>query len=341
MPKSLDINEFIFSSFGNNVIIDVRSPKEFLQGHIPNAINIPLFDNDERAEVGTIYKQKGKQEAISRGLEIVGPKMATIANTALSLAKDNTIYVHCWRGGMRSGSVAWLLELYGLKVFTLKGGYKSFRKTVLHSFTKQYPFVVLGGKTGSGKTLILNKLLQLNQQVIDLEGLAHHKGSAFGALGETPPPSQEHFENKLACQLICADLLKPIWVEDEGRMIGKKVIPEGIWNQIRTAKILHINLPFEERVKYLVAEYGKFSKQELEASILKITKRLGSQQTKESIEALNNGDLATTCRLCLHYYDKTYHHGLLQREKSTVLELDFDTLNVDDIAETLKQNILT
>lgn len=335
MPVSLDIEKFVTASLSNMPVIDVRSPREFEHGHIAGAINIPLFNNEERAEVGTLYKQKGKQEAIQRGLEIVGPKMASISAQGLNLAKDKTIYVHCWRGGMRSGSVAWLLELCGLKVFTLKGGYKAYRKFAFHIFTQNYSFVVLGGRTGSGKTLVLNKLKDKNQQIIDLEHLAHHKGSAFGALGEKLPPSQEQFENNLAIQLFALDKLKPIWIEDEGRLIGTKVVPENIWNQMREANLFHINIPFEDRVAYLVKEYGKFPLKDLEDSILKITRRLGPQQTKECLEALHRGDLDTTCRMCLYYYDKTYTHGLLKRDKEKVREINFSHADFDLITDTL------
>jgi tRNA 2-selenouridine synthase len=176
-------------------MLDVRSPGEFARGHIPGAQNIPLFDNEGRAEVGTIYKQKGKQPAILRGLELVGPNMATMAERGRLTAIDNTVFVHCWRGGMRSGSVAWLLESYGVKVFTLKGGYKAFRRYMQQQFEAPKNLLVLGGRTGSQKTTWLHALQGDGEQVIDLEGLACHKGSSFGMLGEHPQPTQEQFEN--------------------------------------------------------------------------------------------------------------------------------------------------
>ncbi|HEX7413037.1 MAG TPA: tRNA 2-selenouridine(34) synthase MnmH, partial [Bacteroidia bacterium] len=258
MPTILDIQKFLQQAAGANSIIDVRTPKEFEQGHIPGAINLPLFSNEERVVVGTTYKQQGRQPAILKGLEFVAPKMIDIVSKTQSFAKDNTLFVHCWRGGMRSGSVAWLLELYGLKVFTLKGGYKSFRRYVLNSFAKEYNLLILGGKTGSAKTLVLEKLIELNEQVVNLEKLAAHKGSAFGALGEKAQPSQEQFENELATVLQTIVSEKPIWMEDESRLIGNKVIPTELWNQMRLAKTICINLPFEARVEYLTEEYGKF-----------------------------------------------------------------------------------
>lgn len=333
MPTSIDINTFLQQSA--NAVIDVRTPKEFEQGHIPGAVNIPLFSNEERVVVGTLYKQQGKQPAILKGLEFVGPKMMEIINKAQSCVKDNTLYVHCWRGGMRSGSVAWLLELYGIKVFTLKGGYKSFRRYVLESFAKQYNLLILGGKTGSAKTLVLERLTLLDEQVINLEKLAAHKGSAFGALGENKQPSQEQFENELATALQTIDKEKPLWLEDESRLIGNKVIPHGLWTQMRLAKTLCMNIPFEDRVEYLTEEYGKFPIEELKVSIEKITKRLGHQQAQHALLALEEGDLRTTCRICLLYYDKSYQHGMNKREKTSVEQINFDRLNIDSITKEL------
>jgi tRNA 2-selenouridine synthase len=339
LPTAIDIQKFIEQSSITNSIIDVRTPKEFEQGHIPGAANFPLFSNEERVIVGTLYKQQGKQAAILKGLEFVGPKMADIVTKAQLLAKDNIIYVHCWRGGMRSGSVAWLLELYGLKVFSLKGGYKSFRNFTLSSFDKTFNLRVLGGKTGSGKTDILNKLTELGEQVIDLEKIASHKGSAFGALGEKNQPSQEQFENELAYFMRNINSTTPLWIEDESRLIGNKVIPERLWEQMRTAKTICIDVSFEDRVEYLTKEYGKFSTEQLKESVIKITKRLGHLQAKNALNALDENDLKTTCRICLSYYDKSYSHGIEQRDKLSVKHIEFDKLDIDLIAHELQKQL--
>lgn len=337
MPKVIDIKLFLENSNSKYTVIDVRSSGEFEQGHIPGAINIPLFDNEERAAVGTLYKKTGRQPAILKGMEIVGPKMADIVKKAIEQAKDNTIYIHCWRGGMRSGFVATLLEMYGLNVFLLKGGYKQFRNFVLQSFNKKYPVQLLSGKTGSGKTYIIKELKKAGQNIIDLEGLAHHKGSAFGALGEKPQPTQEQFENELSVQLHFLNG-NNIWLEDESRMIGKAVLPNGLWDQMRSAKVYYIHLSFEERLKHIVSEYGKFTTEELKNSILKITKRLGNEQTKNALLALEEGNLEAALGSCLHYYDKTYSHGLSLREKTTIKELNFNNLDVEVISKELIKN---
>jgi tRNA 2-selenouridine synthase len=333
LAQHTEIKEFLSASLGRCNIIDVRSPAEFAQGHIPGATNIALFSNDERAIIGTLYKQKSRQEAVLKGLEFVGPRLADLVNQSQNLAEDKQVFVHCWRGGMRSGFVAMLLEMYGLKVLLLKNGYKAFRNHVLQNLNAPRQIALLGGKTGSGKTLILKKLKAAGQQVIDLEGLANHKGSAFGALGEKEQPTQEQFENELSCQLFKMNSELSIWLEDESRLIGKKVIPPILWEQMTAAKVYYLNLPYEARLKYITEEYGKFPKEQLENSLLKIAKRLGSEQTKNAIEALKADDPATAFAYCLSYYDKTYDYGLSQRLPSNVQELNFDSLNAEAIAK--------
>jgi tRNA 2-selenouridine synthase len=344
LPTILDIQKFLSLSTEGVPVVDVRTPKEFEQGRIPGAINMPLFTNEERVVVGTLYKREGKQAAILKGLELVGPKMSELVIQAQQQAKNNAILVHCWRGGMRSGSVAWLLELYGLKVFTLKGGYKSFRKAVLTSFSKPFKIMILGGKTGSAKTPVLEKMAELGEQVLNLEKMAAHKGSAFGALGEKPQPSQEQFENELAIALQHIDEQKIVWLEDESRLIGKKVIPERLWNQMRSARTIYMQLPLEERVVYLSAEYGKFPREQLKEAIEKITKRLGHLQAKNALDALAENDLKTTCRICLSYYDRSYTHGVDQRAATTIQQIDFNHIDIDAIAQQLidhtKNNVL-
>lgn len=339
MPQSLDIYEFLFRSANNKNIIDVRSPGEYIQGHIPGAINFPLFSNEERAEIGTLYKQQGRQQAVIRGMEIVGPRMKELVIKASAVAQNNALFVHCWRGGMRSGFVAMLLEMYGLKVFILKGGYKKFRGITSEIFSEQRNVLILGGKTGSGKTNILQHLKTAGQQVIDLEAIASHKGSAFGGLGEKEQPTQEQFENELAIRLKNSDPLKPLWFEDESRLIGKKIIPAALWEKIREAKLMNIDLPFALRLTNIVNTYGKFSPVELETSLLKISKRIGPEQTKNAILALRSGDVKTAFEYCLYYYDKTYAYGLSTREKQTIIEFTFDQYDPENICKTILNKI--
>jgi tRNA 2-selenouridine synthase len=337
VPQAYDIEKFLSLTFNKNNVVDVRSPGEFAQGHIPGAISVPLFSNEERAIIGTIYKQRNRQEAVLKGLEIVGPKLQDLVKQCVAAADNKQIFVHCWRGGMRSGFVATLLEMYGLSVVTLKHGYKAYRTLTLNTFGRSFNTIVLGGKTGSGKTRILKNLNEKGEQVIDLEGLAHHKGSAFGGLGEPEQPTQEQFENGLAYRLLQCDESRPIWLEDESRMIGKKVIPGPLWDHMRNAKVFYLQIPFEERLKYIVDEYGKYPVEGIEESINKISRRMGPEQTKNALLAIKAGDIRTAFDYCLHYYDKAYQHGLSKREPEHVEEIFLPEMNIGQIADTLIQ----
>ena len=181
----------------NIKIVDVRSPGEFQEGHIPQAVNIPIFNDQERSEVGILYKNIGRVEAIQKGLSFVGPRMEKLAKQALQYAVNQSIKVTCWRGGMRSEKMAWLFELVGLKVYVLEGGYKAYRNYILDTFRNIPQLVVIHGPTGSGKTDILKSLKEKGEQVIDLEEIACHRGSAFGAIGMGSQPTTQQFQNRL------------------------------------------------------------------------------------------------------------------------------------------------
>jgi tRNA 2-selenouridine synthase len=338
MVETLPLERFLECSQASP-ILDVRTPAEFARGHIPNATNLPLFTNEERSVVGTAYKQQSRQEAMLLGLDIVGGKMRSLVEAAQVLAEraqSRTLCVHCWRGGMRSGSVAWLLDLFGFRVATLQGGYKAFRRSVLDTFLERRNLLVLGGKTGSGKTHILHELERQGEQVIDLEALAHHKGSAFGALGEAPQPTQEQFENELAMRWRTLNVMRPVWLEDESRMTGRCSLPQGIWEQMRTANVLFLDIPVEERVHNTLADYGAFSDDELISSILKIQQRLGGASTTQAVEAVTQGNRAEAVRIVLRYYDKAYLHGLHKRDASRVHTLLSSTADVYHNAELVQ-----
>ena len=226
---------FSWDLLEKSLIIDVRSEIEFEKGHIPGAVNIPILNTEERKIVGTSFKQNGQKYAILKGLELSGPHLSKRLKLAVKLAENSeNIVVHCWRGGMRSAFFTYLMEFFGLKISVLIGGYKSYRKHVQETFDRPYSIAILGGMTGSGKTHILDELEKTTAFCIDLEKLARHRGSSFGALGMEAQPSQEQFENNLAQQLIKTGN-NTIWLEDESRTIGAKIIPEGIWNQMREA----------------------------------------------------------------------------------------------------------
>ena len=302
-------------------VLDVRSPAEFSRGHIPGAHSFPLFSDEERAIIGTLYKHEGRDRAFLKGLEFTGPRMAQMVCKALDLAPERKVRLHCWRGGERSASVGWLFSKAGFQVSILKGGYKAFRNHVLQYFDRSLDLRVLGGFTGSGKTAHLRDLRSKGHQVIDLEDLACHKGSSFGAIGQLPQPSTEHFENLLFNELRKIDPMKPLWLEDESMMIGKVRIPDGIYHQMRSAPLIFIDRPLEERAAHLVEEYGRHDAAELAAAIGRIGKRLGPQHAKAALEALDQGDLYSVAIIALRYYDKAYSRGLAERDPSQILRL--------------------
>jgi tRNA 2-selenouridine synthase len=323
----------------NRPIIDVRSPAEYAHAHIPKAINIPLFDDDERAIVGTCYKKDGKDAAVLLGLELVGPKLAHFVREAKRIAPKGEVLVHCWRGGMRSGSFAWLLRTAGFVVQTLEGGYKAYRNHVLASFQEPQVMVVLGGKTGSGKTEILKELSKLNQQVIDLEGLAHHKGSSFGAIGQQAQPSSEQFEGLVFEQWAKLDRNQPLWIEDESRNVGSCSVPMPLWEQMRATKVIFIDISKEIRVQRLVKEYAFVDHQLLVEATERIKKRLGGQHHQAAVEALANNDYATVADITLTYYDKSYLFGLSQRNPEQVVTIAILADNPTQTAKILVANL--
>ena len=334
MSKALDITDFMALSQGH-LTIDVRSPKEFAKGHIQHAINLPLFNDEERAKIGTIYKQTGRNEAIEAGLEIVGPKMADFVRFVKPLAKENKIFVHCWRGGMRSGSMAWLFDTMGYEVYTLKNGYKAYRHLVLEGLGRQAQYIIIGGRTGSGKTAILHKLKERGEQIVDLERLANHKGSAFGALGELPQPSTEQFENDVYLTLSKLDPAKPIWMEDESKNIGRCTITNELWSKMVKAPLIVVDIPLKVRVKRLVEDYGKMPVEGLEESIRKIERRLGNEAMKDALLSLTERNFAEVARITLHYYDKAYDHSLSTKEQKPLSILSFETDDIDLIVDKL------
>ena len=322
--KKILIEEFLKLSAGHT-IVDVRSPAEYEHAHLPAAYSLPLFDNEERKVIGTLYKQESKEKAIKQGLDYFGVKMRKMVEEVeqLSEAKNSkTILVHCWRGGMRSGAVAWLLDLYGFDVYQLIGGYKAFRRWVLDQFLNKYPFKIIGGYTGSGKTIVLEKLREKGATIIDLESLAHHKGSAFGGIDMPLQPSQEMFENKLAVELFNkttslannANITPIIYLEDESQRIGNLNIPLDIWKQMRNSRLIFLQIPFEQRLQYIVKDYGKGEKDKLVNAIIRIKKRLGGLETKTAIGYLIEDNITESFSVLLNYYDKLYKKGLYNRE---------------------------
>lgn len=357
--QKINIEEFL-SLTATYPVLDVRSPGEYKHAHIPGAFSFPLFTDEERKVVGTAYKQQSREEAIKIGLTFFGVKMRSMVEEAEKLVDEcneiirkksvesgsdrnnKTVLVHCWRGGMRSGGVAWLLDLYGFNVKILVGGYKTFRRWALDQFEQTYSFRILAGFTGSGKTPLLEKLAKAGENVINLEQLAHHKGSAFGNLGMPPQPSQEQFENKLALALYAAaKKTEPIWMEDESQRIGDVNTPISIWKQMRTTCVYFLDIPFEERLKHIVAEYGKHERDRLVNAVIRIKKRLGGLETKEAVNALIEDRVEDCFRILLTYYDKWYSKGLHNREnlQALLVKIPCETVQESNIKQLLQLQV--
>lgn len=335
MSEKINIsNLFTVTSYQ---ILDVRSPSEFKKGHIPNAINLPLFNDAERAAVGTTYKKESQDAAILEGLDIVGPKMSNFIRNARAVSKDNKVLIHCWRGGKRSQSMAWLLGMSGMDVKVLESGYKAYRQFIRKDFLRiKNPFIILTGSTGSGKTKILHELKKQGEQILDLEKLANHKGSAFGDIGELPQPSTEQFENNLYHIFKELDFNKRVWLESESRMIGNIPLPDTFWKMMYESPMVHVNVSRKARIKYLVNNYGKYPKSELIESFEKLKKKL-AQNLAIAKEALENNDLELAANIALDYYDK-YYNRHLEKNKNRIKEiLQFEEMDFNFMCDELQK----
>jgi tRNA 2-selenouridine synthase len=314
-------------------VVDVRSEDEFQEGHIRSAINIPLLNNEERIAVGTDYKQKGQAEAIRTGFRLVGPRLHDIVMHAHQTSME--MIVHCWRGGMRSSNFCQFVGMGGVKTHQLKGGYKVYRQHAVESFAKPFQFFVVGGCTGSGKSEILQALSRRGEQIIDLEGLANHKGSAFGGLMMPAQPTTEQFQNELFEEINKLDLNKRIWIEDESIAIGKIFLPNDLWQTMKTSKVVEMKVDKSVRVERLVREYGGADKQEFLQAMINITQRLGGQHFNAAKERLMENDMFSTIDILLTYYDKAYLRGLEKKKQRIKIESAWDGVSSDDFAAEL------
>ncbi len=337
MPTPLSIDEFLHYP---GPILDVRSPGEYGHGHIPAAVSFPLFTDAERAQVGTCYKQVGRDAAVELGFELAGPKCAHFIRAARELAPARHLRVHCWRGGMRSGGMGWILEMAGFAVHTLNGGYKAYRGWVRQVLATPKPIVVLGGMTGTAKTQILHELAALGEPVIDLEALANHRGSSFGALMLPPQPSTEHYENLLAAEWARFGGDRPIWLEAESRRVGTCRIPDELFLQMAAAPTLEVARSVDERLDLLVALYGEADPEDLIKATQRIRKRLGGQRTQAAVEFIQAGNLRDACAIILDYYDRTYRYDL-ERRHQVVSHVDITGLSPAESARHLQHKAHT
>ena len=340
--NSLPVEIFLEKTRAGNPVVDVRSPAEFSRGHIPGAFNIPLFSDEERAIVGTLYTRRGKEDALTKGLEIIGPKLKDFARQGLSLAANHEILIYCWRGGMRSASMAWLFETVGLKASVLAGGYKSYRHFVHEFLSFPFPFIVIGGMTGSGKTEILSELGKLGHPVVDLEKLASHKGSVFGAIGEPVQTTTEQFENLLFEDLWAKDKTGPIFIEDESIAIGPVFLPKPFHQRMLQCPLVVIEVPREDRVRRLVNLYAGADKDVLIRALHSLERRIGLEDTRKAIGHIDTGNFKEAVMTVLNYYDKVYFRTMQNhhKDKKTItLELT-KTDNADNAHQIINCLIL-
>jgi tRNA 2-selenouridine synthase len=322
-------------------MVDVRSQKEFQEGHIPDATNIPLLNNEERIAVGTDYKQKGQLDAIKTGFRLVGPRLPEIINAAEVISKQREILVHCWRGGMRSNNFCQFIGMARIKSHSLQGGYKAYRQLAMESFKKPFQFIVLSGYTGSGKSEVLHTLARQGEQVIDLESLAHHKGSAFGGLDMPPQPTTEQFQNNLFEAILKLDANKRIWIEDESIAIGKIFLPQPFWQQMNISPVIEMVVPKEIRINRLVKEYGSANKEEFLEAMERITRKLGGQHFNTAKEKLLQDDMAAVMDILLTYYDKAYQISLKKKHERIKHEAIWNGDDLITLSSSLKQLTIT
>lgn len=319
---------------GSLPLLDVRSPGEYLAGHLPTALSLPLFNDEERATVGTLYKKEGRNPAIKKGLELVGPKMVGFIEYAERLG-STTLALYCWRGGMRSDSMAWLLERYGFRTIVLDGGYKAYRNLALSFFDKSLPLQVITGYTGSKKTTLLHLLKERGEQIIDLEGLAQHQGSSFGNKKSQQQPSTEHFQNLLYEEFRTMDLDKPVWIEDECFRIGQVNLPEKLYHQINKSPHVFIDVLPSQRINFLLEDYGTLPREELIDATNAIRKKLGLDKASKAIQHLQSGELKRAAEIILTYYDIRYRESIEKKQHLIQAYYKIDLEELPELATRL------
>ena len=316
-------------------VVDVRSESEFESGHIRGALNIPLLNDSERVIVGTAYKQKGQGAAIKEGFRLVGPRLTEIILQTEKVARDKEILVHCWRGGMRSNNFCQFVGMAGIRTQALEGGYKSYRQGALESFKRPIKIILLTGCTGSGKSEVLRALASQGEQVLDLEKLANHKGSAFGGLLMPHQPTTEQFQNELFEEIIALDLSRPVWVEDESIAIGKIFLPNDFWQRMAQSPLVQMDVNKEVRIRRLVCEYGPADREEFLNIMGKIVKKLGGQHFASAKEKLLAGDMTAVIDILLTYYDKAYLESIRKRKDRIQMTILWDGNDPEQYAREL------
>jgi len=330
-----------------SMIIDVRSESEFADDHIPGAVSMPVLNDEQRAEIGTLYKQVGPFEAKRRGAAIVARNIAQHIDTRLADApKDFAPLVYCWRGGQRSGAMARILSEIGWKVTLVEGGYKAYRKQVLDGLDEVPPrlsLIVLRGRTGTAKTRILRAAAEKGAQVIDLEGLAAHRGSLLGPEPGRTQPAQRQFESQLFDVMRRFDPQRPVFIEAESNKVGERHIPPALWQRMRGAQSLQVTAPLEARVAFLVEDYHHVIAEpgRLDPLLGWVTSRIGHEAVTVWRNHIDRGDWPgfVSCVLRDHY-DPAYDRSAAKRDHrdlETLTSASLDNTAIDALAGRLAE----
>lgn len=326
-------------SHGFDTVIDVRSPAEFAEDHLPGAINLPVLDNEERARVGTIYKQQSPFLARKLGAALVFRNAANHIEHRLSHHEGNwRPLVYCWRGGQRSGSFTWTLQQIGWRAEVVEGGYRTYRRLVnAYLYDQPLPFrlVALDGYTGTAKTDLLHYLNQRGVQVVDLEGLANHRGSL---LGERPggQPSQKAFESALSAALCALDPARPVVVEAESSKIGERILPPSVWTAMCNAPRIHISAPIEARAVYLASAYDDIlsDTERLRDRLSPLRLHRGHEVVDGWLHLIDAGDKpALTRALMEQHYDPAYTKSRRSYATKTLAQIEVVRLDEPGLNE--------
>ncbi len=342
MQEVIDLDQALELRQRGALLVDVRSPSEFAEASIPGALNVPILDDAERAEIGTLYKQVGRRDARRRGIEIVAPKIPTmLAQIEAARQPDSPpAVVFCWRGGMRSQALTSFLNLGGIPARQLTGGHKAFRRLVIDYFeqTDFGKILVVRGLTGVGKTLLLHRLAAETYPVIDLEGLANHRGSAFGGLGLGDQPGQKMFEARLWARLQEYRDSDYLLTEGESRHIGRLVLPPRFYRALQEQTSLWVDAPLAYRVGVILDDYP--ARDDLTAAfeppLRALKERLGSVVIEDLLRLLHGKRWdELTRRLMVDYYDPLYLHTCPARR----IEIRVDNLDagVTDLKQAISQ----
>lgn len=319
-----------------DVIVDARSPSEYAEDHVPGAVNLPVLDDAERAEVGTIYVQESRFKARRVGGAYVARNVARHLKTAMAdWPASMRVLVYCWRGGMRSNSMAVILAQVGWRTSVLSGGWRTYRRRVAQRLYEGEPLkrvVLLDGHTGSGKTEVLQRLNAHGTQVIDLEGLAEHRGSLLGALPGRPQPSQKLFESHLLAAIEALDPERPVVIEAESSKVGERIVPPVLWSAMTAAPRIELLAPAEARARYLASAYGELGRdaETLIGLLSRVPDRPGRKRLQAWAEMARAGELeALAADLIAAHYDPAYRRSSRRDERAILGAVPVARLDAD------------